>query len=397
MVYPDFSSEKNISKVIAEEKIKEHEGFLENTKEEKLMHSVIENDKDTIENGKIVSEMVDYGLRKINSSLLYENLIENYRNAEKLYGETLIREVTGYSPDYIKKNISIPEFRRELKNKIKDKIEQLKENELIDKKGDITEHGLKNASIVLCIEELDDLFTRGYGKKDYKKESHYGEKKDYDNFKINSRYKDIAIKRSVRLALHRGHDKLNKKDLRVFKRDAKTKISVIYGLDASGSMKGLKLRKAKKAGIALAYKAIEERNNVGLMVFGSEVKKIINPTQDFKQILKALTEVRAGMQTDIGKTIRKSIDLFPKYGTNHLILITDALPTKGSNPKEDTIESAALAKENNITISLIGINLEEEGLELSKKIVEIGNGNLYIVKNLEEIDKLILEDYYSLR
>ncbi|MBN1377323.1 VWA domain-containing protein [Candidatus Woesearchaeota archaeon] len=397
MIYPDFSSETNNSKIINEEKIKEHDGFLENTKEEKLMHSVIENDKNTIENGKIVNEMVDYGIRNINSSLLYENLVENYRNAEKLYGETLIREITGYSSDYLKKNIVIPEFRRELKNKINNKLNKLKEDEIIDKKGDMTEYGLKNASIVLCIEELDDLFSKGYGKKDYKKESHYGEKKDYDNFKINSRYKDIAIKRSVRLALRRNHNNINKKDLRVFKRDSKTKISIIYGLDASGSMKGLKLRKAKKAGIALAYKAIDERNDVGLMVFGSEVKKIINPTQDFKQILNALTEVRAGMQTDIGKTIRKSIDLFPKYGTNHLILITDALPTKGDKPKEDTIESAALAKENSITISLIGINLEEEGLELSKKIVEIGNGNLYLVKNLDEIDKLILEDYYSLK
>ena len=37
---------------------------------------------------------------------------------------------------------------------------------------------------------------------------------------------------------------------------------IIYGLDASGSMKGNKLKAAKKAGIALAFKAIEEKNTV---------------------------------------------------------------------------------------------------------------------------------------
>ena len=33
--------------------------------------------------------------------------------------------------------------------------------------------------------------------------------------------------------------------------------------------------------------------------------------------------------------------------------------------------------------------------KLAEKIVQLGEGRLYIVKNLEELDKIILEDYYS--
>ena len=39
---------------------------------------------------------------------------------------------------------------------------------------------------------------------------------------------------------------------------------------------------------------------------------------------------------------------------------------------------------------------EKKGKELAKKIVEIGDGRLYMVSNVDEIDKIILEDYYEI-
>ena len=83
--------------------------------------------------------------------------------------------------------------------------------------------------------------------------------------------------------------------------------------------------------------------------------------------------------------------------TKHLILLTDALPTKGLIPENETLKSVGNARSENITISLIGINLDHKGVELAKKIVEIGQGRLYTVKDVEEIDKIILEDYQSVK
>jgi len=79
-----------------------------------------------------------------------------------------------------------------------------------------------------------------------------------------------------------------------------------------------------------------------------------------------------------------------------LILITDALPTIGEEPENETLKEASIARNNGITISLIGINLNEKGRKLAEKIVEIGRGRLYVVRDTEKIDKIVLEDYYSL-
>lgn len=400
MVIPSIEETQDaedVQRIVPEaDLIKEQKGKLKPTDEEKLMHSILEDDKEKISDGKLISESVNQGIGSLTPEMILENLVRDYKLAKKLYGETIIRELTGYSPNYIEKNIKIPEFKRELNKKVTDKINDLKEQGFLNKDGTITDKGLTLSSLVLYVEELDHLMPKGFGEKKSKKKTVYGDKEDYRAFK-KDRYKDIAIKQSIKTALRRGHPVLGKNDLKAYERQHEGHISIIYGIDASGSMKGDKLRIAKKSGIALAFKAIEEKNKVGVVVFGSDIKDFVEPTRDFMSLLRKLAEIKASMETDIAKSINKSIDLFPKYDTKHLVLLTDALPTKGDIPERETLNAVSSARENNITISLIGINLDNQGLTLAQKIVEIGQGRLYRVKDLQEVDKIILEDYAEIK
>ena len=161
-------------------------------------------------------------------------------------------------------------------------------------------------------------------------------------------------------------------------------------------MKGNKIDACKRAGVALAYKAISEKDKVGLIVFGSEVRTIIEPTEDFTYLLKNMAAARASKQTDLVSTLRKAIELFPNEEiTKHLILITDALPTAGEDPEKDTLREVSIARNKGITISLIGIKLDDKGKKFAEKIVELGQGKLYVIRDLENVDSVVLEDYYS--
>ena len=365
--------------------------------EDKLMHSVIENDKKTIEEGKLIKDSINQGISSFTPDLMFEQLCKNYSMAKNLFGESLIKLLSGYNPNYIEKNIQIPEFQRELKRKITHRIEELKDKKLIDEDNKFTEKGITLASLVLYREELDNIIPKGIlGEKFHKKQAIYGDKKDIKQFKRSSRYRDLALKSSIKLAIRRSHKELREEDLKTFERHSRGSIYIVYALDASGSMKGEKIDTCKKAGVALAYKAIDEKNKVGLIVFGTDIKEVIAPTDDFGLLLREITKIRASKETNITKTIEKAVELFPaKEVTKHLILLTDALPTIGKNPEEEVLEACSKAKSNKITISVIGINLDKKGENLAKKIVEIGEGRLYICKDLEEIDKIVLEDYYS--
>ncbi|MFH1316557.1 MAG: VWA domain-containing protein [Candidatus Woesearchaeota archaeon] len=378
--------------------IQELSGKLSKSDDDKLLNSVMENDKDTIEEGRAIKSALNQGLSSFSPNLMFEQMVENYQLAKSIYGESIIRWMSGYNPNYVKKNIHIPEFQREIKKEMQKRFEDLKEKEYVDKDGQILDKGINVASLVLYTEELDNMIPLGiFGEKIHKKSFIYGGKEEIKNFKNSDRYRDIAIKKSIKLALRRGKDYLGINDLKVFERQSKGSIHIIYALDASGSMKGKKIDLSKKAGVALAYKAIQGKDKVGLIVFGTDIHTAIPPTDDFLMILREITKTKAAKQTDIAKTIEKSVEMFQdKNVTRHLVIISDALPTKGDTPEKDTLKACSIARNSNITISLIGINLDEKGVELGKKIAEIGNGNLFVVKDLEDLDKIILQDYYDL-
>ena len=365
--------------------------------EDKLMHSVLENDKKVIDSGKLISDAINQGMSSFSPDLMFEQLVKSYTMAKQIYGESIIRLVSGYEPDYVKKNIGIPEFQKELKEKIQQKISELKEDEFLNKDNSLSEKGIELASLVLYFEELDKIVPKGIiGEKISKKSFIYGEKENSRLYKKGDRYRDIALKKSVKLAIRRGHANFDNKDLQVHEKQSKGQTYIVYALDASGSMKGKKIEACKKAGIALAYKAINEKDKVGLIVFGDKVKEVVEPTLDFTRLLKEITKIRASKETDIVATLQKAIELFPSEKiTKHLILLTDALPTKGDEPEKSTLEEVSNAKSKGITISLIGINLDSKGKKLAERIVELGEGRLYVVRNLENVDKIVLEDYYS--
>lgn len=378
--------------------IEEISGKLKKQEEKKLMNSVLQNDKKVIEEGKLIKEAINQGVSAFTPELLFEQLVKNYSITKRLLGPKLLKRLTNYDSRYIERNIRIPEFHKELKKRLKENIEKLKDEKLIKKDGSITDKGIRLASLILYTEELNNIIPKGIlGKKIHKKEFIYGDKTDVKGYKKGDRYKDIAIKKSAKLAIRRQHKRLLQKDLKTFERQSKGQISIIYALDASGSMKGKKIELCKKAGIALAYKAIDEKDKVGLIVFGTDIKACIEPTDDFKRLLLEITKIRASKETNISLTIKKAVELFPNQDiTKHLILLTDAMPTIGKKPEEETLEAVSLAITKGITISLVGINLEEEGEKLAEKMVRLGEGKLYIVKDLEQIDKIVLEDYYSI-
>lgn len=383
------------------DKIEELQGNLSSqTQEDKLMRSVLESDKKTIDYGKIILDSINHGIHSFNPEMLFEQIVKDYALAEKIYGTSFLREITGEDPSSIKRNLKIPEYQRHLKSKIKSKIEELKFEDYLDKQNNPTHKAISLASLYLYTSELDNLEAKGLiGEKPSKKFSYYGARFDTKDYKKGDRYKDLDLEKTVKQAIRKKHKKIQKEDLKVFKREAKGKIEIVYALDASGSMTGKKIEQCKKAAVALAYKAINEKDKVGLIVFGEKIETVINPTSEFMSLIYEITKIKAKKQTNIADSLKKSLEIFSSAhdSTKHLILITDGLPTVGENPQEETINAVSQISSSGITISVVGIALDKKGLELSQKIANIGNGRLYSIRTLENLDYIVLQDYYSLQ
>lgn len=367
-----------------------------NTNGGQFAKAILQNDKSRVDSGRIINEAINQGLSAFCPNMIFSLIVKNFQLAANLYGEKLIRLITGYDPSYIRKNLNVPEFQLELQKKINGAVSNLEFDNLVDSEGTISTDGITLASLILLREELDALQSKGIGDKKSYKKAQYGDKADVRHFRKDDSYKDLALKQSFKLALRRSHPALLTEDLKSFERVDKNNIQIIYAIDASGSMKGEKIAAAKKAGIALAFKAIQNKDEAGLVVFGSDIKFTEKPTKDFRKLLEAITRIRASKQTDFVRMLTKSVELFARRKlTKHLIILTDALPTAGNNPEQEALEAVFKAKAQGIGISLVGINLDNKGKSFAEKLTHLSQGRLYLVRNLEEIDRIVLEDYYA--
>ncbi len=378
--------------------IDELSGKLRSDPEEKrLMKSILEDDGNTIDNAHLILEAINQGIGALTPELMLEQIVKNFKLTKQLIGPTIMRAITGYEPDQLERNLHIPEFRQEVRERIRQKLDELKREKLVDTKHQLTDKALKLAALMMFTEELDSLKSKGYGEKHQKRMASEGEREGTKPYS-SERYRDIAIRKSIRKAVKRGHGEMQPEDLESYERESRGKATVIYALDASGSMKGKKLEQCKKAGMALAYKAIEENDSVGLAVFGRQVRTEVKPTKDFHYLLHEIARIKALEQTDIAATIRRAGEMFgpgKAESKKHLILITDIMPTAGKEPEKDTLEAVSELAADGVTVSVVGISPDEQGRKLAEKIVEAGKGRFLVAKNIGDVDALVLEDYYA--
>jgi Mg-chelatase subunit ChlD len=203
-----------------------------------------------------------------------------------------------------------------------------------------------------------------------------GNIKDYRPYRNSDTYKQLNIRQTIRKAIRRGKTQITKDEFVSSDKESKGNLEIIYVIDNSGSMKGKKIGMAKKAGVALTYKAINNKDKVGLVVFGSKLSKQIRPTNDFYTLLKEINKIKTSGETDISLGIETAMKLFSsKTKTKHVILLTDAVQTLGKKPEQEVLKKVSEAHNQGITISVIGISLNKQGEALARKIVDTSQGS----------------------
>lgn len=376
------------------------DGNLESDMEdEHLAHSVVDVDTNDIDEGMLVDEAFNNNRGTFMPDMMFKDMVRNFKNAEKLYGQTFIRQVSGYDPRYIQNNINVPEFQKELERNLETKAKELQQKGLMKKSGRFTEEALMTAALFLINEE----FEKSEGKlSDVGEQVHlaaqtHGERSETRPYKKSDAYRDVSMKKSLSKALRRGRKYLMSEDLESYQREARQQLNIVYAMDTSGSMKGTKLNLAKRAGVSLANRALKDRNKVGLVLFDQELNHKTPLTGDLLTFVRPLADVVPGYETDIALAIHESVKLLQNAkGIKHIVLITDGVHTTSIRGKKAVIGQVLEAAAQDISITIVGIRLDNEGSELAREIVDASNGKLLAADSADELGGLVIADYMSL-
>ena len=71
--------------------------------EDGLSHTLVEGNKQRMEQGMLLDAGLNQGLFAFNADMTFENIVRDYSNAEKIYGESFLRLASGYDTNTLKK------------------------------------------------------------------------------------------------------------------------------------------------------------------------------------------------------------------------------------------------------------------------------------------------------
>ena len=363
------------------------------SEEGKLPKSVV-YDSDSSK-ARLIGDAINSNLSVFIPDLLFDKFVKNFKSAKDLFGESFVRALFGYDSSYIEKNISLPEFRKILRQNMEQSIKELKQEELIDDENRITEQGFKASVVSLYLKELDKISSFS-GRRAGAQENPAGLPDELVRF-TNQSFRNLAVKGTVKKAARRSHGSIDAEDLVMSKRVATKQAEIIICIDASSSMKGEKIHACKRASVILAYSAIRNGDKVGILVFSEKVSKKIKPSRDLFHLIEEISRIRTISLTDISNAISESLELFSRSASKNIFLITDAMPTKGKKPVEHAVSSAVRAADSKVHLSLVGIAFNKESESIARRIVDAARGSLYCIRDIKELDKIFIEEYYSLK
>lgn len=206
---------------------------------------------------------------------------------------------------------------------------------------------------------------------------------------------DIAIPETVVSAAARSflegqpHITINRKDIRVFGKKSYAPIDTCIAIDCSGSMVGEKIR-------AVSYLAehflLTSKEKVSIVAFQETNARVVVPfTKSYQKLQDGLRTIVPEGLTPLAKGIMQSIEVINSKRSRNplLILITDGIPNCPlwtMDSQQDALKAAELIAANKIRLVCIGVIPNESYM---KKLAAAGQGNLYIV---DELDKNSLVD-----
>lgn len=220
---------------------------------------------------------------------------------------------------------------------------------------------------------------------------------------LNKKRNDIAICPSIRAAapFQRFRTKnglainVKKSDLREKVRERKTGNTILFLVDASGSMgAGKRMISVKGAILSLLNDAYQKRDLVGLMIFRKkEATLLLPPTKSTDLAYKMLKEMPTGGKTPLSKGITEAVKLMAqgcnskKGKSRAVIILTDGrvnVSESVKNPYEELIETARLASKENINFVVIDTEEGFPRIGLAKKLAFELEATYFYIDSLDK-------------
>jgi Ca-activated chloride channel family protein len=182
----------------------------------------------------------------------------------------------------------------------------------------------------------------------------------------------------------------------VDERDRKPAV-LTFVVDVSGSMAyETRLELVKKA-LNLLLSQLRSKDRVGLVVYGTDARRILDPTSDAEAIREAIARLTPEGSTNAEAGLRMGYEMAARFrregAINRVILCSDGVANVGRTGPESILSVIERqAKENDIELTTVGFGMGNYNDVLMEQLANKGDGRYAYVDTLEEARRLFVEE-----
>lgn len=174
--------------------------------------------------------------------------------------------------------------------------------------------------------------------------------------------------------------------------------NLVFVVDVSGSMNREDRLGLVKRALHLLLDELDERDRVGIVVYGSRARVVIEPTPatERARILAALSSLEPGGSTNAEEGIALGYQMAAEHlvpgGINRIVLCSDGVANAGVTDADDIFDRVREEAARGISISTVGFGLASYHDALMERLAQRGDGNYAYVDRLGEAHRVFVEN-----
>lgn len=139
-------------------------------------------------------------------------------------------------------------------------------------------------------------------------------------------------------------------------------------------------------------------DRVAIVSYGATAEVVLEPTSgtDTTAINAAIDRLVPGGSTDVDAGLRLGYELAAKnmipFGINRVMLFSDGVVTSGPSAAEELLGHVAEAAGRGVTISTLGVGVENYDDVLLEQLADRGNGNYEYIDRLAEAERVLVRN-----
>lgn len=175
--------------------------------------------------------------------------------------------------------------------------------------------------------------------------------------------------------------------------------NLVFLVDVSGSMSAQDKLPLVRSALSQLAGELGEQDRVSIVVYAGAAGVVLEPTNDTREIRRALNSLAAGGSTAGGAGLQLAYDIargsFIEDGVNRVILATDGDFNVGMSDQDQLVEMIERQRDSGITLTTLGFGTGNYNEAMMEQIANHGNGNYAYIDSALEAHKVLSDEMTS--